>query len=198
MGTVLTASLHGWLHPDSLAADRPFLLWCLGVEESPAWSPERSREPAGSPQSPGWEPPLPAGRAASAHRQLQGGPERRRHAKGRHPSGPAECQPRFIVSASVSLKRASPKQPKDKIPAGVRPAAAGTAGARAGPSRGGTVSDEEAAGNQTAGWATGLSATDCSTSETRGRRAVGEGGSGEGPGRDPADTGWANKDQHSL
>lgn len=175
-----------------------FLLWGLGVEESPTWSPERPGEPAGSPQSPGWEPSLPAGRVASANRQLQGGPERRRRAKRRHPSGATQCQPRSTISASVRLKRASSERPEDKIPAGNGPAAAGTAGARAGTSRGGTVGGEEAAGIQTAGRATGLWATDGSSSATRRGRRVGEGGSGEGPGRDPEDTGRANKEQHTL
>lgn len=115
--------------PMVVSADTSSTLSSVGAEESAAGGPEGSREPAGSPQSPGWKPSVPAGRAPNAHRQPQGRSEWHRHADGHHPSEQARSDPRLTHGASFSLKRPPPWQPKDSVPLGVPPATTGTTGA---------------------------------------------------------------------
>lgn len=134
-----------------VSVDTSSLLLSPGAQESAAGSPERPGESAGGPQSSGWKPSLPAGRAPNPHRQPQGHPESRQPAEGPRPAGQTGRDRGTAHCAPFSLKRPSSQQPKDRVPPGVPAATAGTAGARTPESRGRSVAGEETAGNQTAG-----------------------------------------------
>ena len=173
-------------------------LWSSGAEDPAAGGPERSREPAGSPQSPGGKPSLPAGRAPDAHRQPQGCSERRLHSEGHRPSGQARSNLRLTHGASFSLNRPPAQQPKDRVPPRVPSTTTGATGAGTGESWGRIVSGEETDGDQTSGWTSGWSAAGSSTWETSTRGPVGAWGGGEASGGDPEDAGRTNQDQQSL
>lgn len=168
-----------------------FILPVVGAEESAPGSPERSREPAGSPQSPGWKPPLPAGRAPDTHRQPQGHSVWRLHTEGQQ----RKSDPRLTHCTSFRLKRPPCRQPKDSVPPGVPLATAGTAGARTQSSWGRVVCSEEAAGRHAAGRRTGRRAA---ASSSRERGPVGTWGGGETSGGHPEDTRRSNQDKHLV
>lgn len=84
-------------------ADNSSLPSLVGAEESVAGSPEGTREPSGSHESPGWKPSHPAGRAQDAHRQPQVHSDWHLCAEGRRPAGQEGSNFRFACCAYFSL-----------------------------------------------------------------------------------------------
>ncbi|XP_069568769.1 mitochondrial potassium channel isoform X1 [Brachyistius frenatus] len=160
-----------------------------GAEVFAAGGPERSGESSGGPDRPGGEPPLPAGRAASAHRQPPGRSERRWRSSGRTRPGAGSGPARRV---SFGLEGPPRRQPEGRVPPGVAAAAAGPAGGRTREGGGRVGNGEEAAGRRaaTAGGTAGR--------EPGHRRPVGVGGGGEASGGNPEDAGRRNQDKHHL
>lgn len=163
-----------------------------GAEESAAGGPERSREPAGSPENPGWKPSLPAGRAPNAHWQSQSCSEWNLRTEESCSPGQRRHSPTLALCVCFSLKRSPHWKQKDRVPLRVPATKTGTTGTRAWESWKWSVNREEAAGDQTTASDTSWSAA---TWETRESWVW---GSGEESGGDSEDSGRTNQDHQSL